>query len=460
MLDFDTSFTYNPSTDTLKVPNIEGTITEAKHATSSDTATKVTNKLTAGSKTYDGSAAVSLTKADLGLGNVDNTSDVDKVVASAKKLEGFSVGQKPLTWGHGQNENYITDLSGNHGGDIAFTESGAQMNCQIDGFFYQNDGSYRVLDTSSSIQNDKLSWYGSVVSGNVTPLGTACVPELSANRIAFLSPEAVTIEYSRDSGTTWQETQYTAVYKLLLCTSLTAILLGCPVNNSETNKYNPGLTGRTRITIFAQPYFYTAPKKILINTSGPTGLNVLIEKKQGIDGANWVTVIDTPISGWSGWSDISVADFGTLGGSTSQTDNNWYIRFTFYRTTDANNYHHICGIKIIGENNWTSASMTAKKGPMSSTGHLYTYDISANAEFPGQVKGTSLYSTGSINSDTYIYAKQDIYENGKALSQIYVQQQSGKQLSTNDYTTAEKNKLAGLSNAEALTNDEIDEAIK
>lgn len=60
---------------------------EATHATNADkatTATKLSNKLTAGSKTYDGSAAVSLTKADLGLGNVDNTSDADKVVKSAK----------------------------------------------------------------------------------------------------------------------------------------------------------------------------------------------------------------------------------------------------------------------------------------------------------------------------------------------------------------------------------------
>ena len=181
-LAISSEFTYNPLNATLKVPKIEGTASEAK---------KVTNKLTAGSKTYDGSAAVTLTKADLGLGNVDNTADKDKV-----------------------------------------------------------------------IYNDKLSWSGNVVSGGVTALGAACIPELSANRIAFLSPEAVTIEYSRDSGATWQETQYSDDYKILFCTSLTAIYLGCPINNAETNKYNPGLTGRTRITIFAQPYFYTAPKKI------------------------------------------------------------------------------------------------------------------------------------------------------------------------------------------------------
>lgn len=42
--------------------------------------------LTVGSKTYNGSAAVTITKTDLGLGNVDNTADADKEVKSAGTL--------------------------------------------------------------------------------------------------------------------------------------------------------------------------------------------------------------------------------------------------------------------------------------------------------------------------------------------------------------------------------------
>lgn len=42
--------------------------------------------LTVGSKTYDGSAEVSITKSDIGLGNVDNTADASKNVLSATKL--------------------------------------------------------------------------------------------------------------------------------------------------------------------------------------------------------------------------------------------------------------------------------------------------------------------------------------------------------------------------------------
>ena len=42
--------------------------------------------LTVGTKTYNGSTAVEITKDDIGLGNVDNTADVDKSVSSAGKL--------------------------------------------------------------------------------------------------------------------------------------------------------------------------------------------------------------------------------------------------------------------------------------------------------------------------------------------------------------------------------------
>lgn len=60
----------------------------ANNATNADNATtanKVANKLSFGSKTYDGSAAQTITKSDIGLGNVDNTSDANKPVSTAQQ---------------------------------------------------------------------------------------------------------------------------------------------------------------------------------------------------------------------------------------------------------------------------------------------------------------------------------------------------------------------------------------
>lgn len=60
----------------------------ANNATNADNATtanKVANKLSFGSKTYDGSAAQTIAKSDIGLGNVDNTSDANKPVSTAQQ---------------------------------------------------------------------------------------------------------------------------------------------------------------------------------------------------------------------------------------------------------------------------------------------------------------------------------------------------------------------------------------
>lgn len=65
----------------------------AAKATPADIDTKITahvtnhhKSLTIGTKTYTGAQAVSIDKADIGLGNVDNTADANKSVASAAKL--------------------------------------------------------------------------------------------------------------------------------------------------------------------------------------------------------------------------------------------------------------------------------------------------------------------------------------------------------------------------------------
>ena len=77
--------------DQSKINGLEDALT-AK-ATPADIDTKITahvtnnhNTLTIGTETYDGSEAVTVDKATIGLGNVDNTADANKSVASAAKL--------------------------------------------------------------------------------------------------------------------------------------------------------------------------------------------------------------------------------------------------------------------------------------------------------------------------------------------------------------------------------------
>lgn len=119
--------------------------------------------------TYDGSAAktVNVTKGNIGLGNVDNTADANKSVKyatsagsantatkaatadSANSLSGLS-SRSSQGWGV-QTGTFIHGEGDTTGGDFAFRRdcpNAGQLSMVLDGRFYQNEGQYRVLDTS------------------------------------------------------------------------------------------------------------------------------------------------------------------------------------------------------------------------------------------------------------------------------------------------------------------------
>lgn len=95
------------------------------------------------------------TKDQVGLGNVDNTADANKSVkyatnaGSANSLSGLS-SRSSQSWGV-QTGTFIHGEGDTTGGDFAFRRdcpNAGQISMVLDGRFYQNEGQYRVLDTS------------------------------------------------------------------------------------------------------------------------------------------------------------------------------------------------------------------------------------------------------------------------------------------------------------------------
>ena len=107
------------------------------------------------------------TKDQVGLGNVDNTSDASKSVKYATNagsasaatkattadkavvLSGFS-SKSNQTWGV-QTGTFVHGEYDGDGGNFAFRKNcpaNGQLSMVLDGRFYQNEGKYRVLDTS------------------------------------------------------------------------------------------------------------------------------------------------------------------------------------------------------------------------------------------------------------------------------------------------------------------------
>lgn len=254
-------------------------------------------------------------------------------------------------------------------------------------------GKIKELAFTDSIDNIKIKdtdviWGGDALSNNVSPIGASLSSEHSANRLAYLNPNALAFEYSDDGGSTWTDMSVTDVTKTGLVTTSANIYIG----NSSTVTTNH----RTRLTLTAQDgtnsYIYTRVRKLLfnVNTSGH-GISVTIEIKTGKSDAAWVTVGTYPLSGWPGWNEIP-SSFASLGGSSSQTSNYWYMRLTFATTSVDSSYtttrSRIVGIRLFGENVYTATSN------MGRTGHLYSYDTNQNAIFPANITATRFIGDG------------------------------------------------------------------
>lgn len=87
------------------------------------------------------------------------------------------------TWGTLTVANGYTQhshLTGSSGCEGGFASKGGQLNMQLDGYFYQNEGKYRCLDTSDSSSfapashsHSYLPLSGGTLTGNLTFSGTA-----------------------------------------------------------------------------------------------------------------------------------------------------------------------------------------------------------------------------------------------------------------------------------------------
>ena len=245
-----------------------------------------------------------------------------------------------------------------------------------------------------SLQEANLEWGGRNLSSAISPVSAALSAEHSANRLAFLNPAALLFETSDDAGTSWEDLEWSDEKKILHVTKSEAF----PIGGSSTVTTDQ----RSRMTISAQGYVYTRPRKLLIYmTNNGHAVNMTIEYKSGASGAAWNTLGTYDISGWSGWNDIDVSALATLGGDSTQTSNYWYWRFTYATTvinrdsTYASIRPQILSVRLFGETAWTTTSN------MGSTGHLYDYDYAQNALFPAKVKASKLYEDGTAINEKY-----------------------------------------------------------
>ena len=239
-----------------------------------------------------------------------------------------------------------------------------------------------------------LKWGGKNFKNDYGPIDAAMIPDLGANRFAFLKSAGITVEYSTDNGTTWLDYGFNNTQKVGLFGAGESAYLGKHFAKGTAN-----LNDQLRITINTSAAgIYTILNKIAIymSTNGNTSY-VKMDKALENTPDNYITHLDwTEIGGWSGWNILNINDLITYG----NTANTQYgrIRFIFKQTSLYKNGEersaNIIRIMGFGGVGWGTPSNMAKDG------HIYSYDNNQIATFPNNINITNINNSYKATLNT------------------------------------------------------------
>ena len=375
----------------------------------------------------------------LNYNNLANKPTIPTAGTTASAVSTTASGGSATTWSKSDHVHNISLATGDANGQVKI----AGTNVSVKGLgsaAYTNSTAYATSGHTHSFSQITsrgeafLDWGGKNFSGSYGPIDAAMVPELGANRLAFMPANAVTIEYSRDGGSTWTDYGPTDSQKINLFNGLgSSFTIGKATSgagNIATNKY------QLRVNIYTSAgHVYTVLNKFVIylSTSGTNNNWCTIRaRKQSDYTANndkWTIFADKiSVSGWSGYNVINTSGITTYGNTPSTQYG--HIQFIFGCDTGSTNNSY-AGLNIskifgFGGVGWTTPSTMAK------TGRMYTYDSSQNVIFPAAITSGAINSynvvprtnnTYNLGSSTYKWANvyaTTIYENGTSLTNKYI----------------------------------------
>ena len=375
----------------------------------------------------------------LNYNNLANKPTIPTAGTTASAVSTTASGGSARTWSKSDHVHNISLATGDNNGQVKI----AGTNISVKGLgsaAYTNSNAYATSGHTHSFSQitsrgeSFLDWGGKNFSGSYGPIDAAMVPELGANRLAFMPADAVTIEYSRDGGATWTDYEAADYQKIGLFNGIgSGFTIGkasSGAGNIATNKY------QLRVNIYTGTgRVYTVLNKFVIylSTSGTNNNWCTIRARKQSDYTDgndkWTTFADKiGVSGWSGYNVINTSGITTYGNTASRQYG--HIQFIFGCDTGStnNSYPGLTINKIFGFGGvgWTTPSTMAK------TGHMYTYDSSQNVTFPAAItsgiinsynilpRGNNSYNLGSDSSKWANVYATTIHENGKTLSAKYI----------------------------------------
>ena len=293
----------------------------------------------------------------------------------------FDLGSTDYKWKNIYANNFIGNVTGNADSATKLTSSAGSQYVPI----YFKDG---VPTQCTNIVDSLLDWNTSSSGArtNLNPIDMAISSYHSANRLAFSNPAGITVEYSRNGGSTW--TDYGLSNDLKTC-----LVSGIGVSNIYIGGRQSGNTAndQLRVTLDARTMgVYTRARKIMLNVSTDNSQNTKVKVELSKIGTptTFVTEGTYDVAGWSGWNSIPYTG-GVFGGGDTQTTQYGTIRLTFTHTlsTSGKGAFRLIDILLFGDTTWTMPSKMAK------TGHLYSYNSVQDMILPA-----SIYPDTNVNA--------------------------------------------------------------
>lgn len=269
------------------------------------------------------------------------------------------------------------------------------------------DGSADTQFNLKTINGAYVTWgVGKNYSGSSSVIDAALVPEIGANRLAFMPAECIVYEYSTDGGETWEEfSSDTANYYKTAMTVSESIGTGIFCLRNEDGGSQTGITTDCKYRITIKSYtqsgncvLYCLVKKIMfnINTQGAQNCTVKGQTFNKKD-AKWYDWFEAPVSGWSGWNTINAYErrMGVNDGANSGSYDTSKIRFIFsigglHSNTAYSNNLSLLAIRLFSSQAWNFPSNLARYG------RIYNMDAYGNCSFPKGIKGLLMNSTAKI----------------------------------------------------------------
>ena len=246
--------------------------------------------------------------------------------------------------------------------------------------------------------------------GRVSPLNRSLFNVARSCKSAFLPPESITVEYTRDNGASWLDYELDDSSKrgLFSMNKATGVHLG---KSTTEAKVGYGV----RITIKATDRYVSFDTFYCWLSTGGHQCVASIERSTKGEPDKFITLAnDVRVSGWSGPNEIAFTG-GTFGGGDGQLSNFATYRITFMiKSVEPNwvkNAANVTDLRFYGDNCWGSAN------PMMENDNIYTWDALGNVSFPKDVKAANFIGNvqgnvqGKSTSSDYLHVYDTRNEN-------------------------------------------------